>query len=80
MNQASLSMSALRRVRFRMEGLGKIWKSERHYRPGQPGAGMRPEPLVWLIHVAPQKQEECEMLQRLLSARYSTPGFRRQTA
>jgi len=46
MNQARLPMSALRRVRFGMEGPGEIWESEGYYRPGQPRAGMRPEPLV----------------------------------
>jgi hypothetical protein len=58
MNQAGLPMSALRRVRFGMEGPGEIWESEGYYRPGQSRAGMRPEPLVWLSHVSPQKQEE----------------------
>lgn len=36
-----------------MEGPGEIWEFEGYYRPGQPSAGMRPEPLVWLIHVSP---------------------------
>ena len=58
MNKARLPMATLRRVRFGMEGPAKIWKFERYYWPGQPSAGMRPKPLVWLIHVSPQKQEE----------------------
>ena len=58
MNEAGLSMTALRGVRFRPEGPGEILKLQRYYRPGQPIAGMRPEPLVGLIHMSPEKRDE----------------------
>ena len=51
MNQPRLPMATLGRVRFGVQGAGEIWKVERNHWSGQPSARMRPEPLVWLIHV-----------------------------
>ena len=53
MHQACLPMATLGRVRFGMERPGEIWKIERNHRSRQPGARMRPQPLVWLIHFSP---------------------------
>jgi hypothetical protein len=39
--------------RLGVESAGELWKIEGNRRSGQPGAGMRPEPFVWLIHVYP---------------------------
>jgi hypothetical protein len=57
MNQPCLPMATLGRVRFGAQGAGEIWEIERNHRSGQPSARMRPQPLVWLIHVCLQKFE-----------------------
>jgi hypothetical protein len=51
MNQPRLPMAALGRVRFGVQRAGEIWKIESNHWSGQPSARMRPQPLVWLIHV-----------------------------
>jgi hypothetical protein len=58
MNKAGLPMATLRRVRFGMERPGQIRKFEGYYRPGQPSARMRPETVVWLIHVSSPEARE----------------------
>jgi hypothetical protein len=44
-------------VRFGEQGASEIWKIEGNDRAGQPSARMRPQPLVWLIHVCLRKSE-----------------------
>jgi hypothetical protein len=46
MYQPGLPVAGLRRMRFRLQGAGEPWKIEMHRGPGQPGARMRPKPLV----------------------------------
>jgi len=53
-NQARLPMATLAWVRFGVQRAGEIWKVERNHWSGQPSARMRPQPLVWVIHVCLQ--------------------------
>ena len=62
MNQPCLPMATLGRVRFGVQGPGEIWKIERNHGSGQPGAGVRPEPLVWLIHIFSNKRLSNQVL------------------
>jgi hypothetical protein len=60
MNQPRLPMAIPGRVRLRAQGAGEIRKIERNHGSREPGTRMRPQPLVWLIHVRPPKIEMIE--------------------
>lgn len=56
-HQPCLPMATLGRVRFGAQSTGEIWKIESNDGSREPSARMRPQPLIWLIHVCPQKLE-----------------------
>lgn len=55
MNQPLLPMPTPGWVSLGAQGAGEIRKVESNHGSREPGARMRPQPLVWLIHVCPQK-------------------------
>jgi hypothetical protein len=53
MDQTRLPVPGLRGMGFGLQRPGQIGQVEHYGRSGQPGAGVRPKPLVCGVHVVP---------------------------